>query len=227
MVDSTNARAAVLARSGVPHGTLVTADNQTAGRGRRGRRWNAPSGQALLLSLVLRRWDDLLALRAGLAAADLAGAQATVKWPNDVLVGGRKVAGVLAERRHGEEWVVLGVGVNAAVDVERLEPALQATAGSLGRDPSEMGRTLEDFLRLLQARLHQPQTAALRDLRARDALAGQEVSWATAGGPLDRTGTAVGIDGCGRLLVRGRHADEIVALSGGEVQTVRAATERH
>jgi BirA family biotin operon repressor/biotin-[acetyl-CoA-carboxylase] ligase len=72
-IDSTNERARELAEGGAPHGTLVTASAQTAGRGRQGRRWEAPPGSALLCSLVLRRHDDLLSLRAGLAVADVAG----------------------------------------------------------------------------------------------------------------------------------------------------------
>ncbi len=109
---------ATLAIAGAPHGTLVTAGVQTAGRGRQGRTWVAPAGSALLLSLVLREHDALLSLRAGLAVADLAGAAARVKWPNDVLLDGLKVAGILAEGRPQEGWAVLGIGVNVA-----LEPA--------------------------------------------------------------------------------------------------------
>ena len=92
-IGSTNARARELAAAGAPHGTLVTTSLQTAGRGRQGRGWTAPAGQALLLSLVIRDPPALLPLRAGLAVADVAGPDARIKWPNDVLVGGRKVAG--------------------------------------------------------------------------------------------------------------------------------------
>ena len=92
---STNERARDLALAGAPHGTVVNAGEQTAGRGRQGRGWSTPPGSALALSLVIRDPDPLLSLRAGLAVADLAGPAATVKWPNDVLLDGRKVAGVL------------------------------------------------------------------------------------------------------------------------------------
>jgi BirA family transcriptional regulator, biotin operon repressor / biotin---[acetyl-CoA-carboxylase] ligase len=95
-VGSTNQRARELAAAGAPHGTLVTAAQQTAGRGRQGRRWVAPPGRALLISLVLRRWPRLLPLAAGVAVADECGPDASIKWPNDVLVGGGKVAGILA-----------------------------------------------------------------------------------------------------------------------------------
>ena len=117
---STNDRARALAAAGAPHGTLVTTGEQTAGRGRQGRTWSAPAGQALLLSLVLRDPDPLLPLRAGLAVADLAGGAARVKWPNDVLLDGRKLAGILVEARPHDGWAVLGIGLNAAVDLDAL-----------------------------------------------------------------------------------------------------------
>ncbi len=118
--DSTNARARELATAGAPHGTLVTAREQTAGRGRQGRSWSAPPGRALLMSLVVRDQAALLPLRAGLAVADVAGPEARVKWPNDVLVDGRKVAGVLVESRPLEGWAVVGIGLNVAVDPAEL-----------------------------------------------------------------------------------------------------------
>ena len=134
---STNDRARELAAGGAPHGTLVTAGEQTAGRGRQGRAWIAPAGSSLLLSLVLRETDPLLPLRAGLAVADLAGPAALVKWPNDVLRDGRKVAGVLVEARPQEGWAALGIGVNAALDIHEMPRELRDTAGTLGRTDLE------------------------------------------------------------------------------------------
>ena len=126
---STNDRARVLAAAGAPHGTLVTAAAQTAGRGRQGRSWAGPPGRALLCSLLLREYDPLLPLRAGLAVADLAGDEGLVKWPKDVLVGGRKLAGVLAEASEGR--VVLGVGINVNQTEAELPSAPRMPATSL------------------------------------------------------------------------------------------------
>src|SRR4051795_3095557 len=98
-IGSTNDRARELAEAGAAHGTLVTADEQTAGRGQQGRAWATPPGVAIAASLVLREFDELLLLRAGLAVADVVGAGALVKWPNDVWVDGRKVAWILAKSR--------------------------------------------------------------------------------------------------------------------------------
>jgi BirA family transcriptional regulator, biotin operon repressor / biotin---[acetyl-CoA-carboxylase] ligase len=203
---STNDRARALAVAGAPHGTLVTAGAQTAGRGRQGRTWTAPPGSSLLLSLILRELDALLSLRAGLAVADLAGPTARVKWPNDVLIDGRKVAGILAEGRPQEGWAVLGIGVNAA-----LEPGeLVAGAGTLGRPRDELEAALAELLRALERRLVEPAEACLAALRERDALLGRRVTWAHG------AGTGGGIDERGALRVRLDGGGEAV-LDAGEV----------
>ena len=112
---STNDRARELATGGAPHGTLVTTEHQVAGRGRQGRAWTSPPRRALLMSLVLREVTPLLTIAAGVAVADAVGAGTAIKWPNDVLLDGRKVAGILAEARPREGWAVLGIGLNVAL----------------------------------------------------------------------------------------------------------------
>jgi BirA family biotin operon repressor/biotin-[acetyl-CoA-carboxylase] ligase len=209
---STNEVARELAARGAPHGTLVTARTQTAGRGRQGRAWIAPPGGALLGSLVLRTPDPLLSLRGGLAVADVAGERARVKWPNDVLVDGRKIAGVLAEGRPQEGWAVLGIGINLALDDAALPAEARGRAGTLGRRPEEAEAVLAELLAALERRLAEPAPALLADLRARDALLGAPLRW--AGG----TATGAGIDDAGRLLVRDGDGDGATrALEAGEV----------
>jgi BirA family biotin operon repressor/biotin-[acetyl-CoA-carboxylase] ligase len=210
IVDSTNERARVMAEGGAPHGALITADEQTAGRGRQGRGWLTPPGVAIAASLILREYDDLLPLRAGLAVADVAGPGARVKWPNDVLLDGRKVAGILAEARPHPGWAVLGIGVNVALDPATLPPEVAAIAGTLGRTPDELESTLAELLTALSHRLAQDRGHALADLRERDALLGAEVSW--DGG----AGRGAGLDDHGALLVEVA-GGETVALSAGEV----------
>ena len=209
-IGSTNARARELAAAGAPHGTAVTAGEQTAGRGRQGRGWSTPPGSALALSLVIREPDPLLSLRAGLAVADVAGPGAQVKWPNDVLLDGRKVAGVLVEGRPQEGWAVLGIGVNAALDLAVLPEELRATAGTLGLAPAELPRALEELLAALEVRLAEPPGTTLAALRERDALAGRRVRW--EGGE----GTGAGIADDGALLVR-ESGGAVRALDAGEV----------
>jgi BirA family biotin operon repressor/biotin-[acetyl-CoA-carboxylase] ligase len=208
----------VLAARGAPHGTTVTAAEQQAGRGRQGRSWAGPAGRALLLSVVVRVFDGLLPLRAGLAVADVAGPDAGVKWPNDVLLDDRKVAGILVEARPQEGWAVVGIGVNVAVDPADLPVELRATAGTLGRTPEQLEPTLAELLVALELRLAEPAPVAIAALRGRDALLGRAISW--SGG----SGEGAGIDPEGRLLVRA--ADGLVrALDAGEVHLgTQAAT---
>lgn len=208
-IGSTNKRARKLAEKGAKHGTLVTADEQTAGRGRQGRTWVTPPGEAIAASLVLLEFDDLLPLRAGLAVADVAGPDALVKWPNDVWLDGRKVAGILAESQSEPRWAVLGIGVNVAVDVAALPEEVAALAGTLARAKDDIEPTLAELLAALEKRLGQDRGTVLTAWRERDALLGRRVRWQ------DGEGLGAGIDESGSLLVdvNGR----TITLSAGEV----------
>jgi BirA family transcriptional regulator, biotin operon repressor / biotin---[acetyl-CoA-carboxylase] ligase len=212
--DSTNERARALAAAGASHGTLVTASEQSAGRGRQGRTWSAPAGQALLMSLVLRDPPRFLPLAAAVAVADVAGAGAQIKWPNDVLLDGRKVAGILVEGRPQERWAVLGIGLNVAIRVEDLPAELRETAATLGLTARDVEPTLERLLAALERRLADGEGAILEAWRARDALRGREVRWAAG------TGRAAGVDDDGRLLVDVAGGGR-TALDAGEVHLLR------
>lgn len=213
ITDSTNARARELAARGAPHGTLVSAAEQTAGRGRQGRSWTAPADRSLLCSVVLREPPRLLPLLAGAAVADtvltLTGAQAQIKWPNDVLLQTRKVAGILVAGRPQERWAVLGVGLNVAVNPAELGPELAERAGTLGLGPDAIEPALVALLCSLERWLAAGEDEVLQAVRERDALRGRPVRWQ------DGSGTAAGIDSDGRLLVD-TDAGE-VTLDAGEV----------
>jgi BirA family biotin operon repressor/biotin-[acetyl-CoA-carboxylase] ligase len=139
---------------------VVTADEQTEGRGRQGRTWVAPRGRALLYSLLLRSLGDrpLLPLAAALAvcesaeeiASNLPGKakqapgplQCRVKWPNDVQVEGRKLAGILIEARPQDDWAVIGVGLNLTIAPDEFPPDLRDRATSLATaTPHDSGAT--------------------------------------------------------------------------------------
>lgn len=206
--DSTNERARRLAIAGAPHGTTVTAEEQSAGRGRQGRSWLAPPRSALLCSLVLRYPNPLLSLIAGVAVCDVVGEGARVKWPNDVVVersgadrradtGNRmparepaskvdqpilgKLAGILVEGRPQEGWAVLGIGLNVAVRVEQLPAELRGRAASLELEPSAIEPIFERLLQALVTRLAEPVDTMLDAWRARDALYGRGITWGGQG----------------------------------------------
>jgi BirA family biotin operon repressor/biotin-[acetyl-CoA-carboxylase] ligase len=220
VLGSTNERAKSLALAGAPHGTVVTADEQTAGRGRQGRTWVAAPGAALLMSVVVRDLDEhhsVLPLTAAVAVCEAveecAGIACTIKWPNDVWAERRKLAGILIEARHGEGVAVVGVGLNVSARVEDFPEELRESATSLaiegaGAAPSREA-VVAALLASLERRIGEEPRAVLARWRARDALRGNRVTWA------DGEGIAVGIDATGSLLVdtpRGR-----VALGAGEV----------
>jgi BirA family transcriptional regulator, biotin operon repressor / biotin---[acetyl-CoA-carboxylase] ligase len=225
--DSTNERARALAIAGAPHGTLVSAEQQTAGRGRQGRRWSAPAGSALLISLVLRdsprALPPLLPLLAGVAVCDVAGERARIKWPNDVVFERSqtlaKLAGILVEGRPQDGWAVLGIGLNVAVAVADLPVELHPTAATLGRPANAIEPTLEELLRALERRMGEPEQAVLETLRERDALHGRDVSWDVGGGRVMH-GRGAGIDGEGRLVVAVDGGGR-ATLSAGEVHLLR------
>jgi len=213
---STSVDARSLALAGAPHGTLVTAAQQHDGRGRQGRRWHAPPGGALLCSLVLRDPPPLLAILAGVAVAELVGPEAMLKWPNDVLAGGRKVGGILIEGRPQEGWAVLGIGVNVALGLDELPAELRDSAGTLGLDPDAIEPLLARLLELLEQWLARPPADVLAAWRERDALLGLELHWR------DGSGTGAGIDQQGRLLVTLADGSER-ALDAGEVHLAATA----
>ena len=142
-VDSTQRLARERARAGAPEGTIVIAESQSAGRGRLGRQWHSPAGVNLYCTVVLRppRPPSVvpqIGLVAGVAVADAVrdtiGRAAEVKWPNDVLIAGRKVAGILTEMEGEAErvtFVLVGIGVNVNLDPAALPPALAEQATSL------------------------------------------------------------------------------------------------
>lgn len=210
--DSTSDRAKRLAIGGAPHGLLVTAGEQRAGRGRQGRTWTAPAGRALLMSLVLREWPALLPLAAAVAVCDVAGERAAIKWPNDVLLGGGggKVAGILVDGRPQEGWAVLGIGVNVAVRPRDLPEELRDRAATLGLECAAIEPTLVALLEALGVRLAQDPAPLLGAFRERDALFGRTIRWQHG------EGVAAGVDDAGRLLVDLPGAGR-TALDAGEV----------
>jgi BirA family transcriptional regulator, biotin operon repressor / biotin---[acetyl-CoA-carboxylase] ligase len=226
--DSTNECAKELATGGAPGGLVVTADEQTAGRGRRGRAWFAPPGSCLLYSGLLRPFAGdqatLLPLAVPVAVCEAAETVAPVrcqlKWPNDVWIDERKIAGVLVEARPEEGWAVIGVGLNVAIPQEDFPTELQETATSLLPTEAENGlpaggapgvrRALATLNEALGRWVGASDEEVLAAFRARDALCGRRISWE------DGEGVAMEIDERGHLVVE-KPGGERVALGAGEV----------
>ena len=227
-IDSTNEQAKELAIAGAPGGLVVTADEQTAGRGRRGNPWFAPPGSCLLYSALVRPFaaDEarLLPLAVPLAVCEAAEAVAPVrcqvKWPNDIWIDERKVSGVLAEARPDEGWAVVGVGLNVAITEDQFPPELRETAISLLPTEAEGGlppggapgvrRSLASLNHHLGRWLEAGDDEILSAYRARDALCGRRISW--DGGE----GVAEEIDERGHLVVEKPDGGR-VSLGAGEV----------
>ena len=236
-VASTNDLARELADEGAEHGEVVIAESQTAGRGRRGRSWASPPGRNLYVSVVLRpelppsRAAELTLLTsvAVCQAVREAGVPAAIKWPNDVLVRGRKLAGVLTEMAADPEqvqWVVVGAGVNVNATAEDFPDELRDAATSLRIERGEpvpralfaaaVLTALEDWLDVHAAEGFAPVRAAWRQMS--DTL-GRAVR--VRSGESEIVGTAEDVDEAGALLVRS--SGGLQRVIAGDVEHLRPA----
>ncbi len=226
-LGSTNDRARALADAGAQAFTVVLAEAQSAGRGRRGRAWHSPPGSGLWMSVVLRPAGGeaarrLLPLLMGLAAARAVetaapGVRAGLKWPNDVQIGGRKVAGVLCEAAGGDA-VVAGVGMNVMGSAHAFPPELRAVAVSVeeawGAPPERAavaGALVAEARRLVDPGVLRLEGELAREVEARDVLRGRAVRLEDG-----RAGVAAGLAPDGALLVEREGRTERVL--GGSVR---------
>jgi len=205
-LDSTNRYLLDEARRGAPEGLVAVADFQTAGRGRRGRGWVAPPGASLLVSVLLRpalapEQTPLVTMACGVAMVDavarVAGFNPGLKWPNDVVVGDRKLVGILAERDGGA--VVVGAGVNVEWRAFPAELAETATACNLEAGRSVDRRQLLDVFLAELDRRYAELDAVVGEYRARLETLGRRVR--VEGPDGDVVGRAVGIGAAGQLQV--------------------------
>jgi BirA family biotin operon repressor/biotin-[acetyl-CoA-carboxylase] ligase len=221
-IGSTNDRALDLAADGRHPFAIVVADEQTAGRGRRGARWHSPPGSGLWMSCVLptERTAPHTTLMVGLAVAQgieevAAGVRVGIKWPNDLMIRGGKVGGILCESAGGA--VVAGIGINLRSLGETPAMALAYRATSL---EAETGKSLQvsdlatSIVRGLKARSFTLDAAATAELAARDALEGTQVETEEHG-----PGIARGIDRSGALQLE-RPDGSLVAVVAGSVRAI-------
>jgi len=235
-IDSTNTWVLGQARSGAPEGLVAVAAEQTAGRGRLGRKWLAPAGGSLLMSVLLRP-TSLPADRLHLATAavSMAGADAvsliaeitpSLKWPNDLLVEGRKLAGVLTEvdgpAADGTLAVVVGIGINCTWPDELPSEIADVAiaANHVAGRPIHTEDVLDALLENLDARLAGGWDAVAREYNSRVDTVGQEVRVELA--DVSFTGMATGVDQDGALVVITDNGPRRVVA--GDVVHLRSAT---
>ncbi|MCL4499761.1 MAG: biotin--[acetyl-CoA-carboxylase] ligase [Chloroflexi bacterium] len=234
-VASTNEEAKRLAIEGAEDGAVLIAEEQTGGRGRLGRGWISPRG-GIWLSVILRPriapsdGPKVMMLAASSVFATLrsAGLAASIKWPNDIIVGGKKVCGILTEMASQPEIVdhiIVGIGLNANISLELFSTDIRACATSL---EAELGHPVER-LKLVQGLLQglDVRYAGLKkgnfdsivgEWRGACGTIGQEIELSTASGTVG--GLAVGVDGCGAIVLRLSDGSER-AFSAGEVTVVK------
>jgi BirA family biotin operon repressor/biotin-[acetyl-CoA-carboxylase] ligase len=240
VTGSTMDELATRAEQGAPAGTVVGADRQTAGRGRRGHLWASPPQAGLYLSYLLRPRGDvsLVTLAAGVglmrALSAVGVTTAELKWPNDVMVGRRKLAGVLTEGAHlgtPQATVVVGVGLN--VQRAAYPPDVAARAVSLdelgvpsvGRDGGRLLAVLLESLHDVWHDLDRGRHEAVRDewIRSAPSAVGARVSWDDPSGPM--AGVTSGIDASGALRVQTRQRGEVVVRGAVQWECFAEATE--
>ena len=232
-IDSTNTRARELARQGAPHGTVLIADHQTGGRGRRGRSFHSPAGSGIYMSVILRprcapQQVMHLTCAAAVAMCDAveaaAGFRSGIKWTNDLVCGRRKIAGVLTElgfdNRGNVDFAVIGIGINCCQQEGDFPEDIRNIAGSLSSvsgqqiDRIKVAAAMVDALYRMDATLLTEKAHILNRYRWDCITLGQEISLVR--GDEVRHGTALDIDDDGALIVRFPDGNT-EAVNSGEV----------
>ncbi len=238
-IDSTNNRALELASAGYPEGTVVVAEMQTAGKGRRGRSWYSPAEKGIYVSIILRpplplheisRVSLVIAVAVAETLEKELSLPARIKWPNDILINKRKIAGILSEaavNMNGIQYIVTGIGLN-------INNSLQDFPGDLRTDPTSVlvekkrpvsrVKILQRLLTLLEAHYFQllegDFAGILKTGKSLSLVLGQEVKFDTASGPM--VGRAVDLDENGSLLVRDEFG-VVHAVISGEINILSAS----
>ena len=218
-IDSTNTRARELARQGAPHGTVLIADHQTGGRGRRGRSFHSPAGSGIYMSVILRPHctpQQIMHLTCAAAVAmcdaveSAVGFRPGIKWTNDLVCGKRKIAGVLTElgfdNRGNVDFAVIGIGINCCQQEADFPEDIRSIAGSLTSisgqsiDRAVVAAAMMDALYRMDAELLTGKAHILNRYRKDCITLGKEISLVR--GEEIRHGTALDIDDAGALIVR-------------------------
>lgn len=228
--DSTNKYAKQLAAQGYPEGTLVVAERQTAGRGRRGRQWHSEPGQAIFMSLILRPslpLKELSRITLFIAVAvvetlERFGIKSGIKWPNDVLINGRKIAGILTEAvtdMDGIEYIVTGIGLNVNNRIEDFPEEIRSIPTTIREEAGHCVsrvEVLQEFLWQLETSYRQLLSGGFNEIlekvRSLSLVIGRDIKIDSVNGIT--TGRAIDIDNNGFLMVRDAQGDIHNVMSG-------------
>lgn len=229
-VDSTNTAAKKAAENGAVHGTLVVSERQTGGKGRRGRAWDSPRGTGIFMTLILRPnmapvHASMLTLVAALAVADgireCTGAESLIKWPNDIVMSGKKVCGILTEMSADPDcinYVTVGIGIN--VNMEEFPEEIRGVAASIFTETGKktkrsllISAVMAAFERYYEVFMKTTDMSGLlEDYNGKLANCGRTVRVLDPAG--EYSGTAIGIDREGELLVEMEDTTVRRVLSG-------------
>lgn len=230
-LDSTNNYAKTLAMQGVPEGTVVIAQAQTGGRGRLGRSFSSPAAMGIYLSVILRPGclpEELMHLTcaAGVAASmaveKATGIRPGIKWTNDLVLGKRKLGGILTElsvdpSTRKVQWAVIGIGINCCQREDQFPPEIRQIACSLNMDWQDcppLFAALIQALHTMRAGLFDNKCRIMEEFRSRCVTIGQQIS--ILQGEQVRHATAVDVDDAGGLVVQ-RSDGRIETVTSGEV----------
>lgn len=229
---STNVEAMRLASEGYPHGTLVVADSQTGGKGRRGRSWHTPKGSSIAMSLILKpeleaEYASMLTLVQAMAVAkaieEICGLKAQIKWPNDILINEKKVCGILTEMNmEGTRIssIIIGTGINVNQDdfpkeISKIATSLKKESGKVQSRENLVKRICELFEEYFEMFMASKDLSGiLEEYNLRLISSGRRVK--VLDPQEEFIGEALGINSQGELLVK-KESGEIVKIYAGEV----------
>lgn len=228
--DSTNVRVRQLAKEGAAHGTLVVADRQNDGKGRRGRNWDSPAGKNIYMTLLLRPEMEaaaapmltlVMAFSAAEAIEEKEGLQAKIKWPNDLVIGTKKICGILTEMsadRNGVNYVMIGVGINTNIAAFREELRDKATSLSLEKggtvDRAELiAGIIGKFEKNYEQFLHAKDLSFMQE-RYNEMLVNRNREVRVLEPGDEYNAYALGINETGELLVKKENGEEEAVFAG-------------